>query len=367
MDNKVDYFKMLGLLNPDQFLTGNNFAKKADFIYAEAVSLSDFEKMDKTNLEFSIIESHIVIYSKKNIKLFENDVIYCKTDFLLELFSKLYLVKTLSNIKLVTHQAATPWIDEKLYSLKPDCISEWYSINTNLKKENLIAIPLGIANNFSKPNLHAKDFINFYSKQTNTSKLNKIYCNFRVNTNPVRASYLKNMESNNDCIIDEPNLTKTKYLEKLNKYNYIFCPEGLGIDTHRFWETFYAGSIPVSKKQMIYRSYEKYFEEFIPSKNINIESFRDINFDRNLAEILNIDYWNSLIRKNIVNSNNLPVTVNDSPVSKKIEKSISKKYTLYKIQKSDLDLFKRLKFTLKCIFNFDKDLEKRFWYQVTDI
>ena len=59
------------------------------------------------------------------------------------------------------------------------------------------------------------------------------------------------MENNTDCEIQEPNLTKKDYLDALTNYKYIFCPEGLGLDTHRFWETIYAGSIPVTKNNFI--------------------------------------------------------------------------------------------------------------------
>ena len=48
-------------------------------------------------------------------------------------------------------------------------------------------------------------------------------------------------------VVDENNLSKQKYLEKINTYKFILCPWGNGIDTHRLWETLYSNSITVIK------------------------------------------------------------------------------------------------------------------------
>ena len=78
-----------------------------------------------------IVEFYI---EQKKFKLNENDMIFCKTD-LFDLFSTLYNQTGFKNIKLITHQAATPSIDEKLFKLKPKIISKWYSINVEFKHQ----------------------------------------------------------------------------------------------------------------------------------------------------------------------------------------------------------------------------------------
>ena len=362
MEVKNDYFSNLSKLRPEEFLTGNNFALKSDLIYAEAISSKNFEKLNKSNLNYKQVDPGIFIYSIKDFEIKENDVIFCKTDYLLELFSKLDQINTLTNLKLITHQAATPWIDEKLYSLKPRCISEWYSININTQKKDLISIPLGIANNFSRPNLHAQDFLNLYKSYKSKPKKNKLYCNFRINTNPIRQSYLNIMENSSGCEVEEPNLTKKDYLDALTNYKYIFCPEGLGLDTHRFWETIYAGSIPVTKKLTIYKKYEEYFQEFLINKDINVETYKEIKFDSFLEQMLNVEYWFSIIRKNIIDSKNKEYIKEEENNYKTIEKSISKKYTRYKILKSKLNFLQKIKFMIKSVFNFDESIKNRFWY-----
>lgn len=40
-------------------------------------------------------------------------------------------------------------------------------------------------------------------------------------------------------------LSPSQYARLMNRYRYVACPRGNGIDTHRFWETIYRGAIPV--------------------------------------------------------------------------------------------------------------------------
>ena len=359
---KEIYFERLKNFSEDQFLSGNNFAKKADLVYAEAVSYDDFNKLKKDNINYSKIEENIYIYSKKNFSLKENDIVFCKTDNILELFSKLNSIKKLKNLKLITHQGAIPSIDEKLYSLKPDCISEWYSVNIKVNKANLHALPLGLGNKFSDVSLNSKDFKKFYNSYENKIQENKIYSNFRINTNPIREQYLKHLKENKNFVHEESKLNKYAYLEKISNYKYVFSPRGLGIDTHRFWEILYAGSIPVAKNELTYKSFTKYYQEFTNITSINMDVFKIINFNDSLIDILNIDYWIEKINKNRLDSS-LTETIDEKDnFFLKEEIKLKKKYVRYKIIKSDLSFRKKINFYIRSIRNFEENLFKRFWH-----
>ena len=45
-------------------------------------------------------------------------------------------------------------------------------------------------------------------------------------------------------IIRGPLLPK-RFAQEMNEYKFVACPRGNGIDTHRFWETLYRGSVPI--------------------------------------------------------------------------------------------------------------------------
>lgn len=43
-------------------------------------------------------------------------------------------------------------------------------------------------------------------------------------------------------------ISEVKYAELAGSYRFVACPRGNGLDTHRFWETLYRGSIPIVKQ-----------------------------------------------------------------------------------------------------------------------
>jgi len=45
--------------------------------------------------------------------------------------------------------------------------------------------------------------------------------------------------------VREQRLNLADYSKALHSHKYVLCPEGNGMDTHRLWETLYAGSIPI--------------------------------------------------------------------------------------------------------------------------
>ena len=74
------------------------------------------------------------------------------TIFRLHLYSIYLKIKTLSkNIKIVSSQTDLP-VTKKIFETKPTCVSKWFSVNVEHKSDDLIAIPLGIGNNFSEKN-----------------------------------------------------------------------------------------------------------------------------------------------------------------------------------------------------------------------
>lgn len=359
---KPEFYDRLKNLNPDQFITGNNFAKKADFVYSEAVSEKDFEEINKKNITYSKIQQNIYIYKKKNIQVKENDIIYCKTDAILELFSKIENFDKLRNLKLITHQGAIPSIEKKLFSLKPKCISEWYSVNVSIERDNLYPIPLGLGNSFSDVGLHPIDFLNLYSTKKAEDQVEKIYSNFRSNTNPIREDYLKSIKRNKFFIHQDSGLSKQEYLNNLLKYKYILSPKGLGIDTHRFWEVLYSGSFPVANNDYLYKYFRSYYQEFQNIDELDINNFKNLSHDETLVKLLNIDYWIGLMKKNNIESKQSASFNNKIETFKKRENKIKKSYVRFKIIKTKSSIKYKLMFYYRTFKNFDNNLFNRFWH-----
>ena len=94
-----------------------------------------------------------------------------------------------------------------------------------------------------------------------------------------------------------------KFVDDVLEHQFILCPEGEGIDTHRFWEVLYLGRFPVVLHNPVtdsfsdmpvlilnkWTDFEKEYKNFL--KRVGNKEF---NYDK-----LNPDYWRKLIQKMI--------------------------------------------------------------------
>ena len=298
-------------ITKSDYITSYNLARRSDIVFAEELTPNQFSKLqiNKNNIEIIKKDDYRVLYRTKKFKLNENDIIFCKTDLLPDLFSILNNQTGFKNIKLITHQAATPSIDEKLFYLKPKIISKWYSINVEFKHPDLIPIPLGLANDYSKRNIRPQDFIEFFDRSENIDeykKEKKIYINFKIDTNiNKRKNTLDQFLARKD-ITYKTNLSLSEFIRDMFCHKFILSPEGKGIDTHRFWEAVYLASIPIIEKHHTYGEYLKFCISYTDSENLNEEINNQMSlFNQDfqmLSKLLTVSYLVNKIRKLNINN-----------------------------------------------------------------
>lgn len=277
-----------------EYLSSNNFARNSDLVFSEVLSKKEFEKLDSVDLKVVYEEKNKICYINKNLKIRENDIIFTNTDFMKYLFKELKKVDNLHNLKLIT-QWSDQAINKESFINKPSSISNWYGIHVNFEHEKLHPIPLGLSGEYSDKNLTPS----FFKKNEYdvSEKRNLLYINFQKNTNEaVRMNITKNFEGQDWVKIDQPNLQLNEYLDEIKNSSFVLCPFGNGFDTHRLWETLYAGSIPIVLNHISYQTtdelpvlvvddYKQLTEEYL--KNTLREFSKvDYNLDK-----LNIDYW----------------------------------------------------------------------------
>jgi hypothetical protein len=286
-------------------LNSYNFARNSDIVYSEIVTHEQFEKLEIKNYKIINQTDRLIFYKLTEIGLKENDLIFCNTDVVKNLFNLLRNVKNLKNLKLITNQTDT-LIDKRLYNLKPDCINFWYSINVGHKSDDLIPIPLGLSNDYSPKNILVND-IDF--KGVNEMADSILYLNFATNTNQKERSGIYKIYENQDwTVANSPDLNINNYQESLSRYRFTMCPWGNGIDTHRVWETLYLGNIPVTKEHFTFSNITD-LPIFFVSKYGDIKLENLINFfnkvknKNDLYKKLNINYWIKLMREIQVESN----------------------------------------------------------------
>jgi hypothetical protein len=327
----------INTLQEDKILSGYNFAKKSDIIFSEILTHEQYSKiMDKTYLEIVSTNNDSIFYINKNMNIKENDIIFSTTDFVNELFLLLGSVKELKNLKLITHQSDIA-ISKKMFSTKPDCISEWYSTNVNYEHKNLHSLPIGISNNPVKNPLK-KDFEKI---KINNNKELSMYINFQINTNIRERKKIYKIFSNKSWVkIDNPNQSLFNYLKKLSKYNFILAPWGNGYDTHRFWEAIYAGSIPITRDHLAYRSAKNLPVLFIDRYEEITKNTLQLYLDQYHAKQFNfkkmtVDFWMEKISTNINHTlkESKEIHLKDEEAKLFIEKYHSKKKTESKRKK----------------------------------
>lgn len=297
--------------NISNIITSFKFAELANVIFSGVFLKSQLNELNLLDdISDHVGDKEYFFVRKKEFKLKENDIIFCKTEYVKELFYILKKQCKFKNIKLITHQSDLA-INNNLYKSKPKCISEWYSVNVNVIKSDLIPIPIGIANFHSK-NLDSK----FFSSRLNINKYfslkkNYLYLNFNPNTKfSERKGLLEFFKDRDWAKVDVEMISHHDYKENIENHKFVLSPWGNGIDTHRFWEALYSGSIPVTKKHYIYESLktlpilqiDNYFSITEDRLKLEYENFYQNKKSYNLSE-LDFDYWKLKILKNVVEGN----------------------------------------------------------------
>ncbi len=284
-------------------LNSYNFARKSDLVYSEVISKHNFQKIDTSDTTILSEDKHSIFYKKNKFKLKENDIIFCNSFTINSLFDELNKIDILKNLKLITHQSDR-LISRKLFRTKPHCISEWYSINVDNNISDINPIPIGLSNDYVEKTLDKSSYSNV--KRINfEEKENKLYVNFEENTNfNERYNLIKLFQKKPWAVVESEKLTLSEYITNLNKYKFVLCPWGNGIDTHRLWETFYAGSVPITRRH----------DTYIPTKTLPIlliDNYKNLSFDdlssftwkKYNEEALTINYWIKKINNNILDIN----------------------------------------------------------------
>ena len=300
-----------------EFISSFKFAQMSDIVFSgmfekHQINSLNLKNSVQQNTHEHLITGRYVFFRTKKFELKENDIIFCKTEFIYELFRVLRKQSNFKNIKLITHQSDLR-ISNKMYRKKPKCISEWYSCNVDVDKDDLIPIPLGLAN-FHPKNLSENHFSNKISFSDYFGRKDKlIYLNFNPNTNFSHRKDIYNSFQRFEWVdSDKTPISLDGYKKRMSKYNFVLAPWGNGIDTHRFWEILYSGSIPVTKKHIIYESFQNipkiqlnnYSQITKKFLNENIKVL-DENKEKYSFEELDFKYWKNKIKSNEINTTNL--------------------------------------------------------------
>jgi hypothetical protein len=151
-----------------------------------------------------------------------------------------------------------------------DCplVLKWFAQNVCVDHEKITPLPLGIANS-----MWSHGSTEIFDALDRVAKTNSVFFNFAISTNPAKRQpcydALKTMLPFLPVVSPEDNM------RRLATYKFCICPEGNGIDTHRFWEAVYLRCIPIVLDTPTIRLFQKHTR--IPVVVLNSWSDLDVS------------------------------------------------------------------------------------------
>ena len=267
-------------LNYNDIISGDRILSLCDFVILTRPIL-DFHK----NIH-DYAKDIIMINDPRNIKLF----VYTH---LLDLFQEYILPKLNKNISFILylHNSDHSLNNSHKKVILSKCITKIYAqnidIGTDIKTDKITLLPIGIANSM----WNHGDITTIYkvmSKTYNKSKKNGLYININPNTYFYRGLVLEKIKKNNSLKVSQ-NKPYNEYLEELSNCRFCLCIRGNGPSTHREFESYYLGVIPVfiNNKETKMESHIKYMKKLgLPFYEINDINQFDTLSDDHFSEVL---------------------------------------------------------------------------------
>lgn len=282
-------------------LTGEKIQNLCDYYIG---SLYDFNYNPVIRNQTS---KHINInnYNIENIKKLNIENIFCYTHLIDEKninnLKNIHII--LSNIttkfNIIFHNSDGSFNKEHKILLSIPNLKTIYTQNLSINpEERIIPLPIGIANSMW-PHGNLDIWKHILESNNLVNKPNYIYFNFNIKTNSFKRQKCY------DIIISKniPNIHNTNYLNYLtilSSYKFAICPEGNGLDTHRFWECLYLKVIPICLKNHITEYYSKNFPIVLLDDWNNIEDNMLTSFYNNAKwnnyDIINFDNYTYLFK-----------------------------------------------------------------------
>jgi hypothetical protein len=221
------------------------------------------------------------IHLGNNQNLNNKPLVFCYTHILSNINELVTSLKGLQNqFTLIFHNSDLAFNQKHLILFeKLPLLQHIFTQNMNVKHEKVIPLPIGLANSQWA---HGNTKIHQEVYNIPIEKTKEIYFNFNKNTNK---------EKRNKCYNDiikkgtkwKKNMPYKEYLIELKRHKYAICPEGNGIDTHRFWECLYLGVIPICLENKLVNYYKTIFN-IIVLKDWSDLKTEDLIYDFKLTQ-----------------------------------------------------------------------------------
>ncbi len=230
-----------------------------------------------------------LVRGRKNIVMART--VFCPSHYLEEFLANHFNEIKCETLILGNSDRNFPDFDFQL----PASISKVFIQNLSFTRDGLRLLPIGIENR----RLGRNGFTRVYKKTIPwDKKLNRILIGPFSNTHAERGGFQEYKLLEGPWDVQQNFLSFHEFSEMASVYKFIACPQGNGLDTHRFWESLYRGSIPFVLKS----SWSSKVKELgIPIVELNswkpleveeaIKISSELEFDPKKIKALWLDYW----------------------------------------------------------------------------
>lgn len=199
--------------------------------------------------------------------LMRQSIVYIKTDFWERGLNALR--QRSKPCALITHNSDIA-ITEKIYKYRPECVTEWFAVNIEVEDKKLTPLPLGCENKRSPGYSGDMKVIERLTKASlprpNLAFLN---CNPRTRRE-VREPLIERFKDESWVCYEPYGSPFDRTMELTRASKFVFCPRGNGWDTHRFAESIYLGSIPITEPTIGAKQWSKTCPILIVDSLLNV-------------------------------------------------------------------------------------------------
>jgi hypothetical protein len=179
-------------------------------------------------------------------------------------------------------------------------ILHWYCQNCEVGEPNVTPIMIGVENTYIfKPEIKQQYMIDL--RDAGLKKEIKVFICYNPETNPgERKPPLKLFEDKPWVTIASGfnNIDLIKpFFDQMIRHQFVLCPDGNGMDTHRLWEALYIGCIPIVKPHV----FTNYFAKHLPiivvknweeiTMKFLINKLQEIDETKYNWDMLKMSYW----------------------------------------------------------------------------
>lgn len=147
--------------------------------------------------------------------------------------------------------------------------SKIFAQNMAQEIPGVIPLPIGLENRWRANHGKVSKFKS-EAREAN-EKTFRIMSTFSIGTNPTIRGQAQKILSQNSLVDSLGMISPNDHRRALDRYAFIACPPGNGLDTHRTWEAMYRGSVPI-----VLDSYMNHFFKSLGLPILIVSSYEEL-------------------------------------------------------------------------------------------